>query len=117
VAVAQDCSVYVIDPAASSVFRIRGGTAEAIASNVHADQMIAGVTLTLDESALLVSHLHAQENTAQVLIINLATLEKALFNKGIEGNPGAGGLHRAHLTGDLAWCGYFPGGGVYFLEP
>jgi sugar lactone lactonase YvrE len=120
VAVAQDGTVYVIDPGTSgvgSVYRIRDGAAEAIAENVHADPDIAGATLTLDESALLVSHLHPQENTAQVLIINLATLEQAIFNKGIAGNPGAGGVHRAHLTGDLAWCGYFPGGGVYFLEP
>jgi hypothetical protein len=120
VAVAQDGTVYVVDPGTSgvgSIYRIREGAAEAIAGNVHADPDIAGATLTLNESALLVSHLHPQENTAQVLIINLATLEQAIFNKGIAGNPGAGGVHRAHLTGDLAWAGYFPGGGVYYLEP
>lgn len=122
VAIAGDGTVYVVDPAdgVGAVYRIRGGTAEAIASNVTADPDIAGATLTLDGSALLVSHLHPQEKTAQVLIINLATLEQAIFNKGIVGNPGAGGVHRAHLTGDLAWSDYRRaggGGGVYFLEP
>lgn len=121
VAITQAGVVYVVDKAASgngmgTVFRIQGETAESIATNVHTDDLLAGATLTLDESALLVSHLHPQENTAQVLVINLSTLEKAIFNKVIGSNQSAGGVHRAHNTGQLAWADY-RGGGVYFLEP
>ncbi|MEW5989505.1 MAG: hypothetical protein AB1791_22995, partial [Chloroflexota bacterium] len=112
--------VYVVDLAASgnglgSVFRLQNGAAEAIATNVHTDEAVAGATLTLDESALLVSHLHSQNNSAQVLIINLSTLEMAIFDKVINANHSAGGLHRAHHTGQLAWIDNT--GGVYFLEP
>lgn len=121
VAITKEGVVYVVDMAAAgnglgSVFRIQNGAAEAIATNVHTDEAVAGATLTLDESALLVSHLHPQNNSAQVLIINLSTLEMAIFDKVIGANHSAGGVHRAHNTGQLAWAGYM-GGGAYFLEP
>lgn len=121
VAIAKDGTVYIVDRGAGnglgSVLRLKGSTMEVIASNLRTDKDIAGITLTLDESAVLVSHLSAVDGTAQVLIINTATLGQALFNKGIAANHGAGGLHRAHGTGQLAWADYRRGGGVYFLEP
>jgi sugar lactone lactonase YvrE len=129
-AITSDDVVYVADHAGSasglgSVFRIANGTIEAIATDLTTDEELVGIALTRDEGALLVSHLEPQEKTAQVLIINLATLEQGIFNKEIGANTGAGGVHRAHNTADFAWadssdpgiCARRPCGNVYFLQP
>jgi sugar lactone lactonase YvrE len=133
VAVTKEGVVYVVDMAASgpelgAVFRIKAGKAEKLADQLRTSLDIAGATLTLDESALLVSNLQTEKGTAQVLLVNLSTGALGLINKGIVNNTGAGGVHRAHQVNQFAWADYSsPGrrggsqnkadntGGVYFL--
>lgn len=138
VAVTKTGTVYVVDLAASgdnqgAVFRIQNGAAEKLADQIRTSGSIAGAALTLDESALLVSNLHAEKGTAQVLVVNLSTGAVGLINKGIANNTGAGGVHRAHRLNQFSWadctCPRPPrlpistsasgpsadGGGVYFI--
>lgn len=125
VAIASNGTIYVADRAASgnglgSLFQIHNGVAESIASNIRAGDPLAGLTLLQDESLLLASTLDPQNGTAQVIMVNLGTMELALFNKVIGNNLGAAGLHRAHNGNFFAWAGFYknPGdGGVYYLKP
>jgi hypothetical protein len=106
-----------------SVFRIDGTAVETIASNFRTGKPVVGAALTLDESALLVSALAADRDSAQVLLIELASLQKGIVNKVIEANQGSGGLHRAHNRNFVAWAdspagpGRQRSGGVYALTP
>jgi hypothetical protein len=137
VAVTKAGMVYVVDMAAAgndlgAVFRIQNGAAEKLADQIRTSNWIAGAALTLDESILLVSNLHAEKGTAQVLAINLSTGDLGLINKGIANNTGAGGVHRAHRVNQFSWADLTPiqpirprppylssapadGGGVYLL--
>jgi DNA-binding beta-propeller fold protein YncE len=137
VAVTKSGAVYVVDMGAAgdergAVFRIQGDVTEKLADQLRTSGWIAGAALTLDESILLVSNLHAEKGTAQVLAINLATGELGLINKGIANNTGAGGVHRAHRLNQFSWADITPtlpirprppflasapddGGGVYSL--
>lgn len=137
IAITADGIVYVADRLASgnglgSVFRIEGGNIETIAENFRAGTPVVGATLTLDEGALLVSALAPHRDRAQVLLIVLSTLERAIVNKGIFANAGSGGVHRAHNANLFAWADSSRGkrgsvgrvdtsqgveaGGVYFLQ-
>ncbi|MBN8638055.1 MAG: hypothetical protein J0M07_22250 [Anaerolineae bacterium] len=110
VAVSQDGStVFVLDRFASgnglgSVIRIRDGQATVLQSNVRTGGQLAGLTLTLDGSLLLVSSLHETTGTAQVLVLDLATQQSSVINDVISANTGAGGLHRAHELDVFAWA-------------
>lgn len=135
VVAAQDGVVYVVDLAAGgdgfgALFRVRAGSAEKIADHLRTNPWLAGVALTLDESVLLVSNLHTEKSTAQVLGVALGTGDLFLIDKGIGDNTNAGGLHRALSVNQFAWSdGPLPviphrppllndfsnGGGVYFL--
>lgn len=125
VAIASDGTIYVADRAASgnglgTLFQIRNGVAEAIASNIRVGDPISGLTLLQDQSLLLASTLHPDNGTAQVIMVNLGSMELALFNKVIGTNSGAAGLHRAHNGNFFAWADFRknPGeGGVYYLKP
>ena len=101
--------VYVVDLDASgndlgAVYRIQKGTAEKLADQIRTSGWIAGAALTLDESILLVSNLHTEKGTAQVLAVNLSTGKLGLINKGIASNTGAGGVHRAHRVNQFSWA-------------
>jgi DNA-binding beta-propeller fold protein YncE len=108
-AVAKDGTVYVLDRLASgnglgAVLRMKDGTVDAIASDVRIGGQMAGIALTMDESTLLVSSLDKTEGTAQVLAINLSTMQTSIINDVIKANKGAGGLHRAHDANTFAWA-------------
>ena len=76
----------------------------------------AGLALTADESALLVSSV-AADGTSQVLFVDLATGSTSVFNDVIGANRGSGGLHRAHQANFFAWCGIGRPGAVYGVAP
>jgi hypothetical protein len=137
VAITKEGIIYVVDLAATdsdlgAVYRIQHGKAEKLADQIRTSGSLAGAALTLDESLLLVSNLNAEHGTAQVLVVNLATGDLGLINKGIAANTGAGGVHRAHRVNQFSWADITPtlpirprlplasapssgGGGVYVL--
>jgi sugar lactone lactonase YvrE len=122
VAIAQDGTLYIADRAAGgnglgSVFRIRGGQVERLATGFRAGNP-AGVALTLDEKLLLVSTLDRRRDRSQVLVINLASGQQGIVTKVVEANMGSGGLHRAHAQTAMAWCGITSGtqGTVYRID-
>jgi hypothetical protein len=115
IAIGTDGSIYVLDRLASggglgSVFRIRNGSIETVASDVRTGAQLAGLTLTLDESLLLVSSLAAEQGTSQVLAIALDTNQTRIINDTIGVNTAAGGLHRAHNANIFAWIDNTGGG-------
>lgn len=109
VAIAADGTVYVLDRLSSgnglgSVLRIADGKVESIARDVRTGGQLAGLTLTLDESLLLVSSLDSAQDAAQVLVIDLATLQTSIINDVIRARTSAAGLHRAHNVEQYAWA-------------
>jgi hypothetical protein len=62
-----------------------------LVDQIRTNGRIAGAALTLDESILLVSNLHKEQGTAQVLAVTLSTGAVGVINKGIATNTGAGG--------------------------
>jgi hypothetical protein len=130
VTAASDGALYVADRSAAgegrgSLFRVRGSTVEQIATNFLTEGPIVGIALTGDERAILVSSLAEPARSAQALIVDLATLAQARFDKVIGANSGAGGLQRAANADVFAWAdSTLPGrsrpaggGGVYTLSP
>jgi DNA-binding beta-propeller fold protein YncE len=137
IAVTKAGVVYVMDLAASgndlgAVYRVQNGKAETLVDQIRTSGRIAGAALTLDESILLVSNLHKEQGTAQVLAVTLSTGAVSVINKGIATNTGAGGVHRAHRVNRFSWADITPtlpirprppflssapsdGGGVYVL--
>ena len=123
VAVAGDSTVYVVDhdgfaPDRATVLRIKDAAATRIAENFRAGQQ-AGAALTTDDSLLAVSALDVDRGTAQVLLMQLDTLEKLAVTKVIYANHGSGGVHRAHNTNVFAWADHTiqKPGHVYILKP
>jgi DNA-binding beta-propeller fold protein YncE len=118
VAISSDGTVYVLDRLAGGgklggVVRISGGSAEVIVDDVRTGGQLAGLTLTLDESLLLVSSLNNERGTAQVIVVETATLNTSIVDSVISANTGAGGLHRAANVNEFAWAdstGNPPGG-------
>jgi DNA-binding beta-propeller fold protein YncE len=129
VATARDGTLYVADRSAAgegrgSLFRLRGATLEQLASGFLTGGPVVGVALTGDEQTLLVSSLEEQARGAQALIVDLATLAQARFDKVIGANSGAGGLQRAANADVYAWADSTAGpprrgsgGGIYTLVP
>jgi hypothetical protein len=115
--------VYVTDrgpPGAGegALYRLSGGSAERIAGiRVPA---FAGVTLTFDESKVLVSTLSAQ-GTDQIVVVDAGTLRTETFSRVIGENRQGGGLHRAHRVDVFAWADVVAGpdreSRVYVLRP
>ena len=96
------------------IYRI-DNTVTPIASNLNLGHP-AGLALTPDASVLAVSSLSA-DGHAQVVLINLSTLETSIFNRVIGENVSAGGLHRSHGTEVIfAWADY-EGDQVYKVKP
>lgn len=130
VAIASDGALYVVDhdgyaPGRASVFRVANNTVTPIAENFRAGHQ-AGAALTADDSLLVVSALDIDRDQAQVLLINLSTLEKGVMTKVVSANSGSGGVHRAHNVNRFSWADYRgPGrsgsdqqtGQVYIVDP
>lgn len=120
IAVSKTGALYIADQAASggelgAVFRInphthggRSSHAELLADRVRMGNP-AGITLTFDESLLLVSTLETNARTSQVLVINTTTRDQGIVNKIVGVNTASGGLHRAHNNNRLVWCGVTAG--------
>lgn len=122
IAVSKNGSVYIADQAASgdglgSLFRFKPHEHQARSSHreILADHVRmgnpAGITLTFDESLLLVSTLETSARTSQVLVINTTTHDQGLVNKIVGVNTASGGLHRAHNNNVMVWCGVTAGTG------
>ena len=123
VAVAGDGTVYVVDhdgfaPDRATVLRIKDAVATRIAENFRAGQQ-AGAALTTDDGLLAVSALDVDRGSAQVLLMQLDTLEKLAVTKVIYANHGSGGVHRAHNTNVFAWADHNiqKPGHVYIIKP
>ena len=122
IAVSKTGAIYIADQAASggewgSVFRFnlhphagRSSHAELLADRVRMGNP-AGITLTFDESLLLVSTLETNARTSQVLVINTTTRDQGIVNKIVGVNTASGGLHRAHNNNVMVWCGVTAGTG------
>jgi len=126
IAVTKGGVLYVADRAAGgnglgAVFRVQNGTVEKIADHFRAGTPVVGATLTMDDSLLLVSALAQDRDSAQVLVIDLASAQQGLITKVIEANTGAGGIHRAARQNIFAWADSTSGkqrsGGVYAIRP
>ncbi len=132
VTAARDGTLYVADRSAAgagrgSLFRVRGASVDRLATDFLTGGPVVGVALTFDEKAVLVSSLEEQVLSAQALIVDLASLAQARFNKVIGANSGAGGLQRAAEANLFAWAdtpapgagrSRSPGAaGVYTLQP
>lgn len=123
VAIAADGTVYVVDhdgfaPDRAAVLRIKDAVATRIAENFRAGHQ-AGAALTTDDGLLAVSALDVDQDSAQVLLIQLDTLDKLAVTKVIYANQGSGGVHRAHNTNVFAWADNMiqKPGHVYFIKP
>ncbi len=107
VTASRDGVVYATDrgPAGDGrgggVFRIRGLEVTKLAP--LRPPVLAGLTLTLDESLLLVSALSG-EGTDEVLVIDLDSLRTDVFSDTIGENESGAGLHRAHKANVFAWA-------------
>ncbi|MCB0095082.1 MAG: hypothetical protein KDE50_25995 [Caldilineaceae bacterium] len=115
IAAGSSGALYVVDRGAAgvgSVLRVENGAVDTIAASVRTGQF-PGAALNLDESALLISTLDAQKDSAQVLVTVLASGEQVIVNKVIAANNGAGGLHRAQATNTFAWADSTNSGRVY----
>ena len=121
VAVAGDGTLYVSDRGLGRrldgrVLRIADGRTTPIARSLRLGHP-AGVALTRDESALLVSSLAPAAGTAQVLLVDTATLATSTFDDVIGANRSAGGLHRALRSRVMAWADVQRPGRVYRVDP
>lgn len=121
IAVSKTGALYIADQAAAgnglgTLFRFKPHTDQGRSS--HAERLAdfvrmgapAGITLTLDESLVLVSSLDTLGRTSQVLVVNTTTNAQGIVNKVIGVNRTSGGLHRAHNNNVMAWCGVTAGG-------
>jgi len=122
IAVSKTGAIYIADQAAAgnglgTLFRFKPHTEGGRSS--HSERLVdfvrmgapAGLTLTLDESLVLVSSLDTLGRTSQVLVVNTTTKAQGIVNKVIGVNRTSGGLHRAHNTNVMAWADVATGGG------
>lgn len=132
IAVSKTGFVYVADQAASGdglgiLFRFkphahdgRSSHREILADHIRMGSP-AGITLTFDESLVLVSTLETNARTSQVLVVDTTTRAQGIVNKVVGVNTASGGLHRAHNNNVMSWCGITAGtsgqGIVYRISP
>ena len=121
VAIAGDGTLYVSDRGLGRrldgrVLRIAGDQVTVIARSIRLGNP-AGLALTSDASALLVSSLAPAAGTAQVLVVDTATLAASTFDDVIGANRSAGGLHRALRSAMMAWADVQRPGRVYRVDP
>ena len=116
IAVSSGGDVYVADrgdhPFAGAVYRLRDRAMTVLVESMRAGDP-AGIALTGDESTLLVSALQSHRKRAQVLLVDLATLETQSVTAVVGQHPAAGGLHRARLVDVFAWADSEPPGVIY----
>ena len=103
IAVSADSTVYVADRMAGKVFKIAGGKASELVSNVHTGNP-AGIALTKDGSTLLVSAFQADGKHDQVLVVNTATGASSSVTDVVGKNSAAGGVHRAYNMNVFSWA-------------
>lgn len=98
---------YVTDtPGASGqgrIIHVAGGSASELMSNLWLGKP-AGISITSDESTLVVSALNPASATDQVLLINLASRGVTTFTKDIGQNSAAGGVHRSRNSDTFSWA-------------
>jgi DNA-binding beta-propeller fold protein YncE len=92
--------IYLSDRAAAggsdgSVFKVDGSKVTVIVAKLRTGNP-AGISLTQDESTLLVSALQLNSPSDQVLLIDLGTGQIGSITEVIAQNQNAGGLHSAH---------------------
>ena len=121
VAIAGDGAVYVSDRGLGRrldgrVFKLAGSQVTTIARGIRLGNP-AGIALTRDDATLLVSSLAPAAGTAQVLLVNTATLATSTFDDVIRANRAAGGLHRGLRTSVMAWADVQRPGRVYRVDP
>jgi DNA-binding beta-propeller fold protein YncE len=120
VAIASDGSVFVSDRGSGRddgrIFRIKGGRIAVIASGIRLGNP-AGIALTRDGSTLLMSSLDRVAGTAQVLLIDMTTYARSVFNDVIGANTTAGGLHRGLRSAVMAWADVQRPGHIYRVNP
>lgn len=104
VAVGRSGAVYITDRAAKTVFKIESGAIFTVVDIIRPGHP-AGIAISLDESHLLVSTRQPYRNRAQVLVVDLSTMEISASTDVVGNNPDAGGLHRARNIALYAWCG------------
>jgi DNA-binding beta-propeller fold protein YncE len=105
--VARDGVAYVVDSLGSgglaSVVRVEDGAATTIVANIGVGYP-AGITLSYDESALLISGIDPVRGTDLVYHVTLAGLEVQTVSGGIDTFAESAGLHRAHDAEVYAWA-------------
>jgi DNA-binding beta-propeller fold protein YncE len=121
VAIAGDGAIYVSDRGLGRrldgrVFKLAGGQVTPVAQGIRLGDP-AGLALTRDGATLLVSSLAPAAGTAQVLLVNTATLATSTFDDVIGANRAAGGLHRGLRTSVMAWADVQRPGRVYRVDP
>lgn len=121
VAVAADGAIYVSDRGLGRrldgrVLKLAGGQITTIARSIRLGNP-AGIALTRDGSTLLVSSLAPLAGTAQVLLVDTATLATSTFDDVIGANRAAGGLHRGLRTSVMAWADVQRRGRIYRVDP
>ncbi|HLK40870.1 MAG TPA: hypothetical protein VKU41_29155 [Polyangiaceae bacterium] len=108
-AVARNGDVFVADAIASGnhlgvVMRVSGGTASPLVSDLGVG-FPAGIALTQDESALLVSGIDPVAQTDLIYRVDLGNVSKpTTFNQGISSFAESAGLHRASGADVYAWA-------------
>lgn len=95
--------VYITDRGANGVWQAKGGAMTQIADNLRLANP-AGVTLSQDQSVLLVSALDRERGTDQVFLLDLTTQQTGVITQVIEANRTGGGLHRALNRNIFAWA-------------
>lgn len=109
VVVSANGAVYACDTVQDadglgSVFSVKDGVATTIATGVRAG-FPCGVSLSSDDSTLIVSALDPEKHTDTVVLINLSTNEITYFSDGIDTFLESAGLHRAKDGGNTyAWA-------------
>jgi hypothetical protein len=115
IVVSQKGDVYACDSAngedaRGSIIAVQGGAASVIVNGVRAG-FPCGVSLTADETNVLVSAFDPVKKTDTVIIVNLVTKNPTYFSSGIDTYVESAGLHRAKQGGNTyAWADSQAGG-------
>jgi hypothetical protein len=105
-----------------TVYKISGATPPAVFAADLTLAFPAGIALSADESALLVSQYDPVMHSSQIGRYTLDGMNKSMFNMGINMTTEAAGLHRAHCADVYSWAnasgcdGCAESGGVYVVK-
>jgi DNA-binding beta-propeller fold protein YncE len=122
VAISAKADAYVVEAAvdehAARVLRVRKGKVESFLENIGVG-FPAGITLTHDDTTLLVSGLDPQSKRDVVYFVNVASGELSRLTKTVGAFSESAGLHRAHDADVFAWADSEANssGTVYVLKP